>query len=152
GGQHLVLNPWPYYLGGDTIICSDPERRTRCDGPGKKGERADRREAPVARTVADTREGRDVGDQRAAGGVRWVVVSHVGDWQELRGLPKDAGLERVVSTDAVDLYRVRRWRGLIVASDGSAVDSSSVVEPVIRADASGPAVPARPYAAGWLRG
>jgi hypothetical protein len=152
GGPREIFDPWPAYLGGDVIICSDPERQTTCGTPGSVGERADRREPVVGELVGGARAGQPVGDRLAALGVRWVVLAHVADWESFGGLAADAGLERVVAGPTVDLFRVRGWRGDVVDDAGRPVEFDPVVEPWARVGSSSAAVWSRAGSAGWRRG
>jgi hypothetical protein len=97
----------------------------------------------------------------AALGVRWVFVVHAVDWGELRGISSDdPGLRPVVRSGALDLWEVRGWPGLVVATDrggpaatsAGAVPSRPLVEPLLLADPSAAATVARPGAGGWRRG
>jgi hypothetical protein len=145
--NHLVLDVVPDYFGGDVIASSDP-RLSR----DPRHEVADPREPVMDRIVADARTGAEVSDRLVALGVRWVVFQHDVDWRLYTGIPLDAGLERVVSGDTMDLYRVRDWRGPVLADDGAMVPSHDVVAPLLRVDGSGPATYLAPYQSGWLRG
>ena len=84
--------------------------------------------------------------------MRWIVFQHDVDWRLYTGIPADAGLERVVSGDTMDLYLVRGWRGPVLADDGGVVPSQVVAAPLRRVDGSGPATYLAPYQSGWLRG
>jgi hypothetical protein len=152
GTPQMIFDPWPFYLGGDVIICSDPERETKCNSPDSVGERADRREPVVGGLVRDAQAGTPIADGLAGLGVRWVVVDHVADWQSLTGLANDPGLEPVVRGPTVDLYRVKGWSGVVVDDDGHPVPADPVLEPWWRVDASGPAVWNHPASGGWRRG
>lgn len=151
GGKHLVINPWPYYLGGDVLVCSNPGRTTGCSAADHLSERADPREPAMRRIALRAKDGGGpVAEDLAGIGVRWLVLARVpgGEGLTLR----DPGLERVLSSDSVELYAVRPWRGLVVARDGIPVESSAPLEPLVIADGSGAAVLAKPDAPGWRRG
>jgi hypothetical protein len=152
GAPQTIFNPWPSFLGGDVIICSDPERVTTCGSPGSVGERADDRESVVSPLVAMAKAGAPMSDGLARLGVRWVVMAHVADWQSLSGVPTDTGLEPVVRGPDVDLYRVRGWTGAVVDEAGRSVPIDPVLEPYARVDPSGAATWNRPGSAGWRRG
>jgi hypothetical protein len=93
-----------------------------------------------------------VSDRLASLGVRWIVFQHDVDWKLYTGMPVDAGLERVVSGDTMDLYLVRAWGGPVLADDGHVVPSRAVAAPWLRVDESGPATYMAPHQTGWLRG
>ena len=145
--DRLVLDVVPFYLGGDVIASSDPRI-----GPERLQENPDPREPFAVDVVAEAREGAEVADRLVELGIRWVVLQHEVDWELYTGIPTDDGLERVVTGNSLDLYRVRRWPGAVVGTGGEQVDSESIVAPVRRLDASGPAVVAAPHQRGWLRG
>jgi hypothetical protein len=151
-GSQTIFDPWPSYLGGDVIICSDPERQTACGSAESIGERADEREAAITPLVADARAGKPIGDEMARLGVRWVVLAHVADWRGLQSLVADPGLHREVVGPNVDLYRVRSWPGEVVDDNGHPVGIDRRVEPWAQVDPSGPAEWNHAASSGWRRG
>ncbi len=146
-GIRRVLNPLPLYLGGDVLISSDPELHEE-----DRRERADPREAQMDAILADAKDFHPVAERMHALGVRWVMVLHEVDWLKYPGLTTDPGLRLALHAQALDLYEVRAWTGLVVDQDGRAVGADPVVEPVLRLDPSGSATVNRPFAAGWMRG
>jgi hypothetical protein len=146
-GVRRVLNPLPLYLGGDVLISSDPEL-----SEDDRRERVDPRELSMDAVVADAQDGKPVSDELARLGVRWVVLLHEVDWLSYEGVSHDPGLVQRVHAPALDLYEVAGWHGLVVDEQGAPVASQPLVEPVVRVDASGPAVYDRPAATGWMRG
>jgi len=150
GGPHRVISPWPFYLGGDVLICSDPGRSSECGSGSEVAERADAREDAAGRLASASTEGHPIADGLADLGVRWVLLAHVPGAE--RYDLDEPGLERVVTSDSVDLYRVLRWRGMVVDAQGREVPSESLIGPVRRTDPSGPATLARAATPGWLRG
>jgi hypothetical protein len=141
-----VLNPLPDYLGGDVLSSSDPELGAR------RREEADPREPHVTPVLARIAAGDPVADDLTALGVRWIVLLHEVDWQSMRPLRADPGLRRVVDDPAVEVFEVRGWRGPVLTATGRALPDRSVVAPVARVHASGPARWHRPAAPGWRRG
>src|SRR5207302_6721349 len=139
-----VLNPVPDYFGGDVLASSNPEF---ADSP-KAREQGDPREQHVPPAL----DGLDhaSGSLRALG-IRWVVVLHEVDWQKYSAIERDAGLERTLATPALDLYRVRDWRGLVFDGHDQRLRVDTVVSPWSWVEASGPATWTRPAASGWLR-
>ncbi len=147
GTARRSLGPMPIYLGGDVMTSSDPELQE----PDRR-ERLDPRERHVLEQLDAVRGGRPVGAALADLGIRWVVVQHDMDWSRYDALGRDPGLQRVVTGDRLDLYRVASWPGLVRGADGAAIPATPVVDPLLLVDPSGPAVYNRPYASGWLRG
>jgi hypothetical protein len=145
--DRLLLDVVPYYFGGDVLGSSDPNLAVE-----KQQEVPDPREPIMDTIVADARQGAQISARLVPLGVRWVVLQHEVDWSFYSGLPSDPGLERVVTGNTMDLYRVRGWVGEVVADDGTPVRSSAVVSPLHSLDASGPATFATPYQSGWMRG
>ena len=145
--HHLVLDVVPFYFGGDVVISSDPQLSTRPDL-----ERADPRERVIGSLVAVSRTGLRVSSLLAEEGVRWVVLQRDADWDTYRGILHDPGLQRVVDGRTLVMFRVRAWVAEVVDRAGRPVRSSSVVTPLHRVDASGPARWATPAERGWLRG
>jgi len=139
-----VLEPMADYLGGDVIASSDPEL-----GGGYR-EVADAREPAVRAVLASAPA--DVADRLARVGVRWLVVLHAADWESYRWLTQRDGVRVAVAGTSLDLLRIEPWQGPVVAADGASVTLRSVVAPLGRLAASGPAVWAHPAVPGWLRG
>jgi len=144
-GNRRVLNPVPDYFGGDVLASSDPEF---ADSPNAR-EQGDPREQHVPPVL----DGLDhASDSFRALGIRWAVVLHEVDWQKYSAIERDAGLERTLATPALDLYRVRDWRGPVFDGRNQRLRVDTVVAPWSSVEASGPATWTRPPAAGWLRG
>lgn len=142
-----IFNPVPDFFGGDVVWSSDPELGV----PSQ--EQADPRELHVAKVDRELRSGAARSDELAQLGVRWVVLLHEADWRSYEdALIGDRGLERVVATPALDLYRVVGWKGPVVDYAGVPVSSRPVVAPLVALEPSGPATWQRPAAPGWLRG
>ncbi len=141
-----IVNPVGDFFGGDVLWSSDPEL-----GPASQ-EQADPREPHAARISREVRRGVPQSDALARLGVRWVVLLREVDWRSYRTLADDPGLEHVVRSPSVDLYRVRGWAGPFVDRAGEMIPSDALLAPLVRLDASGPAVWQRPAATGWLRG
>ena len=141
-----VLNPLPDYLGGDVLTSSDPELTAR------RQREADPRESHVFGVLDRIAAGDTVADDLVDLGVRWVVLLHEVDWEPLRPLRGDPGLRRVLADGSIELFEVRAWRGPAVTAAGRAIPVRSLVAPLARADASGPARWHRPDAPGWMRG
>jgi hypothetical protein len=140
-----VLNPVPDYLGGDVLASSDPEF---ADSPRAR-EQGDPREVHVP-TILEHPD--RMGASLAALGIRWVVVLHEVDWRRYQPLDGEAGLEHTVATPALDVYRVRDWRGPVIDGGGKRVRVDTLIAPWSWVGASGPATWTRPSASGWLRG
>jgi hypothetical protein len=140
-----VLNPVPDYFGGDVIVSSDPELGDR---PPRR-EQGDPREPHVSAALERLP---DVSPRLQALGVRWILLLHEVDWERYRAIAEDPGLQRTVATPALDLYRVRGWRGPVVDDHGRRVRATTVVAPWSWVAPSGEAMWTRPGAAGWLRG
>src|SRR5690606_37710870 len=117
------------------LMSSDPEL-----GEPDRRERLDPREPAAEAIVAAARAGEPVSDRLARLGVRWVLVFHAVDWQEVRGVgDADPGLRPALRAPTLDLWEVRSWPGAGTApADG-------VVEPLL-APASGTTAVARPAA------
>jgi hypothetical protein len=141
GRVRRVLDPAPFLFGGDVLTASDPEL-----DQGAR-ERLDPREATADEIVAAARDGRPVSERLAALGVRWVLVQHAVDWEELRGIGEsDPGLRPALRTADLDLWEV----------------SPGLQSAVWRAEARFPIQPVmwvpgregidRPYEPGWLQG
>lgn len=145
--NRLVLNTVSLYFGGDVIWASDPRITAQ---PAQ--ERVDPRETRTADLVAKAKRGEPISGDLAALGVRWIALQHDVDWLRYTAMATDPGLERVVAGDSLDLYRVRGWQGPVHTADGATVPSTDVASPLMRVDASGPAVLDRPFQTGWLRG
>ena len=58
-----------------------------------------------------------------------AVVLHEVDWRDYSAIHQDAGLERTLATPALDLYRVRDWKGPVVDDRGRRVPVDTVVQP-----------------------
>jgi hypothetical protein len=140
-----VLNPVPDYFGGDVLASSDPEF---ADSPGAR-EQGDPREEHIPPLLDHLDH---ASDSLRALGIRWVIVLHEVDWRDYTALNRDAGLERTLSTPALDLYRVRGWNGPVVDAHGRRLAVDTVVQPWSRVSPSGPATWTRPGLSGWLRG
>jgi hypothetical protein len=140
-----VLNPVPDYFGGDVLASSDPEF---ADSPGAR-EQGDPREKHVP-PLLDHLD-RASGSFRALG-IRWVVVLHQVDWRDYSAINSDPGLDRTLATPALDLYRVRGWKGLVVDDRGRRVPVDTAVQPWSWVSPSGPATWTRAGLSGWLRG
>ena len=140
-----VLNPVSDYFGGDVLTSSNPEF---ADSPNAR-EQGDPREEHVPPLL-------DHLDRASASlralGVRWVVLLHEVDWRDYTAIAQDPGMQRTLSTPALDLYRVRDWRGPLVADTGRRVPVHTVVAPFSWVSPSGKATWMRPSAPGWLRG
>ena len=143
--NHRVLNPVPDYFGGDVLASSNPEF---ADSP-KAREQGDPREDHVP-PLLDHLD-RASGSYRALG-IRWVVLLHEVDWRDYTAIDQDPGMQRTLSTPSLDLYRVRDWRGPVVADNGRRVPADTVVAPLSWVSPSGKATWTRPSAPGWLRG
>ncbi len=142
--NRLVLNPLPDYLGGDVLASSDPEL-------GQPHlEKADPRESTIDGLLG-TLSPDQVDPALKSIGIRWVVLLHEVDWQDYQVLDSDPGLEAVIRSPELTLYRVRSWVGTLTAN-GLPVHDNSFLRPVHSAAGSGPALLAVPYSVGWLRG
>jgi hypothetical protein len=140
-----VLNPVPDYFGGDVLASSNPEF---ADSPNAR-EQGDPREAHVPPLLDHLDR---ASESLNALGIRWVVLLHEVDWRKYADIGKDTGLVRTLSTPALDLYRVREWRGPVVDDRGRHVSVDTVAAPWTRVSTSGRATWTRPAASGWLRG
>ncbi|MBV8161554.1 MAG: hypothetical protein JO265_11585 [Acidimicrobiia bacterium] len=140
-----VLNPVPDYFGGDVLVSSNPEF---ADSPNAR-EQGDPREEHVPPLLGHL-DGASA--SLRALGVRWVVLLHEVDWRADVAINRDPGMERTVSTPAVDLYQVRDWRGPVAGDRGRPLAVHTVVAPWSWVSASGAATWDRPAASGWLRG
>jgi hypothetical protein len=140
-----VLNPVPDYFGGDVLVASNPEF---VDSPNAR-EQGDPREEHVPPLLDHLDR---ASESFRVLGVRWVVLLHEVDWKKYGDIEKDAGLVRTLSTPALDLYRVRDWRGPVVTDTGRRVSVGTVVAPWSHVSPSGRATWTRPAASGWLRG
>ena len=145
--DRLVLSPLPLYLGGDVVTASDPQLTEAV-----AQEVADGREPELAAVVGQLRAGVPSSSDLAALGVRWVASLHDVDWRSYTGLDADPGLDVVVDSDDITLFRVRDWMGQVVEDGGEKVASDSFVGPFLSVDRSGPAVYSAPYQWGWARG
>jgi hypothetical protein len=145
-GNRRVLNPIPAYFGGDVVFSSDPELGERAQ------EGSDPRETPARRVVDRMERGARTSPQLAALGIRWVVLAHEDNWRDFRSLRHDHGLEHVVATPSLDLYRVRAWRGPARDSSGAAIAVHTPIAPVAFFDSDAAATWYRPATDGWLRG
>ncbi len=141
-----VFNPVPDYFGHDVIFSSDPELGRR------SSEQADPRELHVRRVAEQVRSARPQSEELARLGVRWVVLLHEVDWRRYSALSADPGLEAVIATPALELFRVKGWRGPFVDDLGHAVEGRSLLGPLATVEASGPLSWARPAIPGWVRG
>jgi hypothetical protein len=141
-----VYNPVPDYLGGDVLVPSD----LGLESPSE--EQVDPRERQAGDIARRLRLGEPQSTALARLGVRWVVLLHEVDWRRYQVSPQDSGLEAVVQTPALELFRVRDWRGPFVDGRNEPVPSRSPVAPVVRLAASGPVTWERPAAVGWMRG
>jgi hypothetical protein len=142
--RRRVLNPVPDYFGGDVLVSSDPELDKT---PAR--EQGDPREKHVPPILEHPER---ASPELSALGIRWVVLLHEVDWRRLAAMEHDPGLQRVVATDALDLYRVRGWRGPVVDDSGRNLEIDTLVQPWSSVGASGPATWTRPATWGWLRG
>jgi hypothetical protein len=140
-----VLNPAPDYFGGDVLVSSNPEF---ADSPRAR-EQGDPREVHVPPLLDHLDR---ASPSFRALGIRWVVVLHEVDWRDYTAINQDPGMQRTLSTGALDLYQVRDWRGPVVADTGRRVHVDTVVAPFSRVSPSGKATWTRPSAPGWLRG
>ena len=140
-----VLNPVPDYFGGDVLASSNPEF---ADSPRAR-EQGDPRERHVPPLLDHLDH---VSGALQDLGVRWVVVLHEVDWKQYAAINDDAGLERTLSSGALDLYRVRDWRGPVVDDRGRSVAVHTHAAPWSSVAPSGAATWTRPAATGWLRG
>jgi hypothetical protein len=141
-----VFNPVPDFFGHDVIFSSDPELGRR------SSEQADPREPHVRLVGEQIRRAHPQSEELARLGVRWVVLLHEVDWRQYYALSDDPGLEAVVSTPALELFRVKGWRGPFVDHLGEAVEGRSLLAPLATVEPSGPLSWARPAIPGWLRG
>ncbi len=142
-----IFNPVPDFFGGDVLSSSDPELGT----PSR--EQADPREPHVAEVERQLRSGASQSETLARLGVRWVVLLQEADWRSYTpALAEDPGLEHVVRTPSVELYRVRRWNGPFLDPAGTPVASRSPIAPLVRLEGAAPVTWQRPAAPGWLRG
>ena len=140
-----VLNPVPDYFGGDVIFSSDPEFGDR---PSRR-EQGDPREPHVTAVLDHMQE---ASTRLEALGIRWVVLLHEVDWKHYRAIADDPGMQQTLATPALDLYRVRGWRGPVADNGGRVVRARTVVAPWSWVAPSGKATWTRPGAVGWLRG
>jgi hypothetical protein len=141
-----VLNPLPDYLGGDVVVSSNPELQQG------RYEASDPREPAADAAVRAALRGEPVAEDLARLGVRWVVLLHEVDWREYGALAHDPGLERAVRDRALDVYRVRAWRGPVVDARGHTVPVHPLVAPLARLRNSGDATWQRAGFDGWVRG
>jgi len=141
-----VYNPVPDYLGGDVLVPSD----LGLESPSE--EQIDPREGQAGDIARRLRLGEPQSTALARLGVRWVVLLHEVDWRRYQAPSRDSGLEAVVRTPALELFRVRDWRGPFVDGRNQPVPSRSPVAPLVRLAASGPVTWERPAAVGWMRG
>jgi hypothetical protein len=141
-----IVNPVGDFFGGDVLWSSDPELGL----PSQ--EQADPREPHAARVSEEVRRGVPQSDALARLGVRWVVLLREVDWRSYRSLAHDPGLERVIHSPSIELYRVRGWAGPFVGEGRETIPSQPVVAPLVWLKASGAVVWQRPAATGWLRG
>jgi hypothetical protein len=146
-GGRRVLNPMPYYLGGDVLASADPEL------PGGEREVFDPRHRDIEAVIVDMRRGTPPSDRLVELGVRWIVLLHDVDWSVYRrGLDVDEGLERIVGDGALDLYRVVSWVGPVRSPGGEAVAVDCVVPVFCSAEADTEGTWYRPGIDGWHRG
>jgi hypothetical protein len=145
-GNRRVLNPMPDYLGGDVLTSSDPELAAGSQ------EQTDPREPHADRLVSRLAAGERVAPALASLGVRWVVLLHEVDWRAYTAVRSDPGLRRAYGDGTVELFEVTSWRGPVVAAGGRQLEAHSIVAPLARVPASGPAVWQRAAAPGWMRG
>jgi len=140
-----VLNPVPDYFGGDVLSSSNPEF---ADSPHAR-EQGDPREVHIPPLLDHLDH---ASNAFAALGIRWVVLLHQVDWHQYTAINDDPGLQHILTTPALDLYRVRGWRGPVVDDHGRNVHIDTVVQPWSLVSPSGPATWTRPAQSGWLRG
>jgi hypothetical protein len=97
--RRKVFNPLPDLFGWKTVSSADPQL-----GP-PVNESADARAAAGTAAASELLAGRPAVEQLRALRVRWVAVLHA---DGLTGLPDTsrAGLEPVIESDTLDLYRV----------------------------------------------
>jgi hypothetical protein len=142
-----VLNPMPYYLGGDVLASADPEL------PGGEQEVLDPRHRRAEEIIEAMRRGEPPSDRLAELGVRWVVVLHDVDWWSYRrGLDADEDLEHVVGDGDLDLYRVTTWVGPIRTGEGEAVGVDCPLAVLCTTAEATAGVWYRPGTEGWRRG
>lgn len=100
GDVRRAYNPWPDYLGVDTVISSDAKK-----GPTSEVDPRMDVIGPALRAYSTGRRGALVGELRRAG-VRWLIVPAVASGDAHPNLGNQPGLEAVVVDPAVQLYRV----------------------------------------------
>ncbi len=100
GDARRSYNPWPDYLGVDTVISSDSNK-----GPTSE---VDPRMDAIGPALAAYRDGRSVAlvSELRRAGVRWLVVPPVVGGPTYPDLGSQPGLEAVVVDPSVQLYRV----------------------------------------------
>jgi hypothetical protein len=149
-GGRRVLNPAPYYLGGDVLVSPDPEL------PGGERETADPRHGEVEEVVAGLRSGGGRASARLADlGIRWVVLLRDVDWRAYR-LESDEGLREVEGGQTIALYEVVDWSGPLRTPGGHTRAVFCPLPVLCRLggsdDPESGGVLVRPYAWGWARG
>ena len=133
GDVRRSYNPWPDYLGVDTVISSDADK-----GPSRESDPRMDTIGP-ALDAYRTRRGAGLVPALRTAGVRWLVVPAVAQGDLFPGLAQQGGLEPVVVDPSVSLYRVtggsnpyqakRLWWGLWLrtgAAPGDVVDRAVV--------------------------
>lgn len=100
GDVRRAYNPWPDYLGVDTVISSDAKK-----GPTVEVDPRMDVIGPALDAYAGGRRGALVRQLRRAG-VRWLVVPAVAGGPSYPDLASQPGLEPVVIDRSVALYRV----------------------------------------------
>ncbi|MEZ5380581.1 MAG: hypothetical protein R2754_02155 [Microthrixaceae bacterium] len=100
GDVRRSYNPWPDFLGVDTVISSDARK-----GPARE---SDPRMDTVGPALDDYRRGQrgQLAPALRAAGVRWLVVPAMAQGNLYPSLADQRGLEPVVEDPAVSLYRV----------------------------------------------
>lgn len=100
GDVRRSYNPWPDYLGVDTVISSDADK-----GPSRESDPRMDTIGP-ALDAYRTRRGAGLVPALRTAGVRWLVVPAVAQGDLFPGLAQQGGLEPVVVDPSVSLYRV----------------------------------------------
>jgi hypothetical protein len=144
--ERRVLHPGLQFFGPDVVASTDLElgQPTR--------EAIEPRERAVAELLPSIPDGRPIGDQLARIGIRWVILTHDADYQELLGLLDDVQLTSVLADRDIDLFEVNAWRGELVGGDQSPRDLRRLGSPLAIADASDPGRWGEPWMEGWMQG
>ena len=162
-GGRRVLNPLPDYLGGDVLASFDPE----FDLVHPSQEQVDRRADQVDDLLPSLLAGRARSGRFAELGVRWVVLAHEttvlpdgsppgavarATWSRYRpALAADPGLSLEYTDGAIELWRVKGWRGPVRIPGGGSAPISGPL-PILQTSPAPAGTWDRSGTPGWLRG